>query len=315
MFLKLENLQPSGSFKSRGVGNLIRQCLLTHIDPDSTHFYCSSGGNAGLACVTAARSLGRPATVVVPLSTKPLMIAKIKTAGAHDVIQHGESWREADEYMREVVMKSREGAVYVPPFDHADVWNGNASIIEELTEKPEAIVCSVGGGGLFSGVQMGLERRGWGDVAVLAVETKGAESLNRSLRLGNLETLREITSIATTLGAKQVARKAFEMGQRNNVRSVVLSDADAAMGCWRIADDERFIVEPACGVSVAVCYDGRLKKLLPSLTEKSKVVIVLCGGSSVTLETLVEFKREYAYVEEEVSVDGGIASSTTAPSP
>ena len=243
------------------------------------------------------------------------MIAKIKTAGAHDVIQHGESWREADEYLREVVIKSREGAVYVPPFDHPDVWDGHASIVEELPNKPDAIICSVGGGGLFCGVQLGLERKGWEDVSIIAVETKGAESLNKSLRLGTLETLEEITSIAITLGAKRVAQKAFEFGQRVNVRSVVLSDAEAAMGCWRLADDERFLVEPACGVNVAICYDGRLKKLMPFLTEQSKVVIVLCGGSDVTLETLMQYRKQYAYVEEEVSVVGEIASSTTAPEP
>ncbi|KAL9123448.1 MAG: hypothetical protein Q9175_008364, partial [Cornicularia normoerica] len=73
IFLKLENLQPAASFKSRGIGNLIRHALLTHPTPHLTHFYSSSGGNAGLACVTAAHSLGRPATVVVPMTTKPLM--------------------------------------------------------------------------------------------------------------------------------------------------------------------------------------------------------------------------------------------------
>ncbi|KAL9102748.1 MAG: hypothetical protein Q9163_002145 [Psora crenata] len=284
-----------------------------HPTPERAHFYSSSGGNAGLACVTAARALGRPATVVVPLSTKPLMIAKIRTAGAEAVIQHGESWREADTYLREVVMREVHGAVYVPPFDHQHVWDGNASLVQELEERPAAMVCSVGGGGLFCGVQIGLERRGWGDVDVLAVETEGAESLNKSLRAGSCVELDEITSIATSLGAKKVASKAFELGSRGNVKSVVLSDAEAAMGCWRLADDERFLVEPACGVSVAVCYEGRLKKMMPHLNPESKVVIVLCGGSNATLEMLVEYRRTYGSVEKILPNVGEIASSLTAP--
>lgn len=68
------------------------------------HFYSSSGGNAGLACVHAARSLGFPATVVVPLSTKPLMISKLHAAGATEVIQEGASWVYADKHLREVIL-------------------------------------------------------------------------------------------------------------------------------------------------------------------------------------------------------------------
>ncbi len=298
IFLKLENLQPSGSFKSRGIGNLIRQTLLSHPRPDRVHFYSSSGGNAGLACVTAARKLGRPATVVVPLSTKALMIAKIETAGASEVVQVGETWKEADEYLRrELLFRRREveDGVYVPPFDHEDVWAGNAGVVLELEEKPDVIVASVGGGGLFCGIMQGLEARGWGagDVDVLAVETEGAASLAKSLEARQLVTLEEITTMATSLGARRVAERAFQYGRERNVKSVVLSDGEAAMGCWRLADEERLLVEPACGVSAALCWDGRLKKVLPKLKPESKVVIVICGGSNVTLETLVDYRQKF----------------------
>ena len=263
--------------------------------------------------MTAATSLNRPATVVVPLSTKPLMIAKIRTAGAHEVIPHGASWAEADEFLREELLTKDANGVYVPPFDHEDVWEGASTIIEELEEKPDAVVCSVGGGGLFCGIQMGLERRGWGDVSVLAVETEGAASLASSLKEGKLVTLEKITSMATSLGAKRVAQKAFELGQKKSVKSVVLSDAEAGMGCWRFADDERLIIEPACGVSVALCYDGRLKKLLPGLTEESKVVVVVCGGSDITLQTLYQFREKYAEADIMATDDRDIPSTLSAP--
>ena len=313
IFLKLENLQPSGSFKSRGIGNLIRQALMTSNEPNRVHFYSSSGGNAGLACVTAARSLDRPATVVVPTSTKPMMIAKIRTAGASRVVQHGNSWAEADKFLREELLADDPYGVYVPPFNHDDVRSGASTIVEELEERPDAIVCSVGGGGLFSGIQLGLEARGWGDVSVLAMETEGAESLAMSLKEGELVTLPAITSIATSLGAKRVAQKTFDLGKRRNVRSVVLSDAEAAMGCWRLADDERLIVEPACGVSVAVCYDGRLKQLLPKLTNESKIVVIICGGSDITLEMLMEYRKKYADIERMTTSDQDVPSTLSVP--
>ena len=265
--------------------------------------------------MTAARAVGRPATVVVPTTTKALMIARIRTAGAADVIQRGASWREADDYLKEVVMPAGqargEEAVYVPPFDHPDVWDGNSSLIDELKERPDALICSVGGGGLFCGLQLGLQRKGWEDVPVLAVETEGAASLRHSLQAGKLSSLDEITSIATSLGAKTVASKAFELGRRANVGSVVLSDAEAAMGCWRLTDDERMMVEPACGVNVALCYDGRLLHFLPWLDQDSKVIIVLCGGSDVSLETLLEYKSTYGDVEKRMPWVNGLPSTAT----
>ena len=241
------------------------------------------------------------------------MIAKIRTAGASSVIQHGGSWAEADHFLKEEVLVNDPYGVYVPPFDHDDVRSGTSTIVEELEERPDAIVCSVGGGGLFSGIQLGLEARGWGDVSVLAMETEGAESLAMSLNEGKLVTLPAITSIATSLGAKRVAPMTYDLGQRRNVRSVVLSDAEAAMGCWRLADDERLIVEPACGVSVAVCYDGRLKQLLPKLTNESKVVVIVCGGSDITLEMLMGYRKKYADVERMTTNDRDVPSTLSAP--
>lgn len=255
---RLENLQPSGSFKSRGIGALILHSYNNHPTPHLVHFYCSSGGNAGLACVTAAKALGRPATVVVPVSTKPLMIAKVRNAGASELIQVGKTWAEADTYLREELLKKNEGGVYVPPFDHNEIWEGNSTLAQEVAdqmrgmegEQPDAMVCSVGGGGLLCGVLLGLERQHWSkSCKVLALETEGADSLNKALRKGQLITLPGITSIATSLGATRVAQKAFDLAQSHNVKSAVLSDAEAAMGCWRLADDERIMVEAACGIN------------------------------------------------------------------
>ncbi|KAI4093196.1 MAG: hypothetical protein LQ344_003023 [Seirophora lacunosa] len=322
IFLKLENLQPSGSFKSRGIGALLLHSLLTHPSPRHVHFYCSSGGNAGLACVTASKTLDRSATIVVPFSTKPLMIAKLKNAGAYEVVQAGDNWKEADTYLREELLNKDEGGVYVPPFDDPEIWEGHSTLVKEVSAQlrdkgedgADAMICSVGGGGLLCGVLLGLERESWGkSCAVLALETKGADSLNKALTSGQLVTLPGITSIATSLGATCVAQKAFELAQNHGVTSSVLSDAEAAMGCWRLADDERIIVEAACGLNVAVCYDGRLKKLLPELTPQSKVVIVVCGGSNVTLQTLMTYRKEYGWIEGTTTDDQEVPSTLSAP--
>jgi L-serine/L-threonine ammonia-lyase len=315
IFLKLELLQPSGSFKSRGIGNLILEhtqhassssySSTSTSSPDKPlHFYSSSGGNAGLACVTAARSLGHKASVVVPNSTKPSMIAKIEAAGATSVTQHGDSWYFADKYLRDHILravqeKGEEEGVYVPPFDDPRIWQGASSMIEEIQQQlpdggsPDAIILSVGGGGLFAGVMVGLDSVGWSHVPVLAMETRGADSLNQALQAGELVTLPAVTSLARSLGAIRVAPRAFEYAQRPNVKSVVLDDAEAVMGVCRLADDERMLVEPACGVCVALCYEDRLRQMVAGLGPESRVVVVVCGGSDVTVEMVAGWRQEF----------------------
>ncbi|KAK0282792.1 Mevalonate kinase [Friedmanniomyces endolithicus] len=264
ILLKLEHLQPSGSFKSRGVGNYCLQALRnrrqastpgTHPENKTerkVHFYSSSGGNAGLACVHAARSLGCPATVVVPLSTKPMMVERLWAAGAHGGI---------------------EG------------------------------------------------RAGWEATTVLALETRGADSLAQSLEQGELITLPGITSLATSLGATRVSERTFELASKGQasgrVRSAVLTDAEAAMGCWRFADDERTLVELACGVNVALCYGGRLEKALGRpVGREEKVVIVVCGGQNVTTSMVEGWRLECGDLDRAVTTNGhaeSVPSTVTAP--
>ena len=131
IYLKLETLQPSGSFKSRALGNFLQKAIASHGSEKPIHFYCASGGNAGLACVVAATMLKRPATIVVPMTTSALMIEKLKTLGA-DVVQIGNHWSEADAHLREELLGKDENGVYVPPFDHENIWEGNSTISDEL---------------------------------------------------------------------------------------------------------------------------------------------------------------------------------------
>lgn len=253
----------------------------------------------------AARALQRACSVVVPHSTPAFMLAKLRAVGAARVVQHGASWQEADAYLRAELLGA--GGVYVPPFDHADVWAGHATMVREMAgemeEAPGAVVCSVGGGGLLCGVVQGLEEVGWGETGVMAVETRGADSLALSLRRGEWSELDAVTSRAGSLGARRVCAQAWAVGQQERVRSVVLEDAEAAMGCWRLLDDERMMVELACGVSVALCYGGRMGRVWQemkgrALRESDTVVVVVCGGSVVTTDMVREWKEQWGAMED-----------------
>lgn len=292
IYLKLDNVQPTGSFKIRGVGHLCQKAA----EKNCKHFVCSSGGNAGLAAAYAAQKLQIPATILVPSSTPLFTIERLEEYGALVEVV-GKVWDDANK--QALKLSENDGWVYIPPFDHPLIWEGHASIVVELWEtlpcKPGAIILSVGGGGLFCGVVEGLKKVGWRDVPIIAMETKGADSLSEAVKAGRLVTLPDITSVAKSLGAKTVCEKALQNTQEHNVYSEVISDYEAVHAVERFLDDERILVEPACGASIAAVYSGILQRLqqegeLPK--DMQPVVVIVCGGSSITMAQLNEYRMQ-----------------------
>ncbi|KAH8927376.1 tryptophan synthase beta subunit-like PLP-dependent enzyme [Atractiella rhizophila] len=284
-FLKLENVQPSGSFKSRGISHFLQS---VHLASDGEiHPIIASGGNAGLACACSAVALGlKRCTVVVSSTTSDEMIARLAVVGTSattktEVIQRGESWAESNAYALELVEEGKkrgEGTVYVPAFDDHRVVEGHASMVHEIkeqlfelgamgaNEKPSGVLVAVGGGGLIAGVFRGLEEVGWDDVPVAAFETSGAASFIASLSASrpstrttsatntppdfevNLQSLPAISTIAGSLGAKRVSHDSMEraLRRKGDVVSVIVSDPRAVAGIEGFARDHQILVEPAC---------------------------------------------------------------------
>jgi L-serine/L-threonine ammonia-lyase len=149
----------------------------------------------------------------------------------------------------------------------------------------DAVICSVGGGGLLAGIVQGLKRNGLQNVPVIAVETTGAASLHAAVQAGELVMLPEITSIATTLGAKQVAQKALDATREHPVISVTVTDHQATDACVRFADDMRTLVEPACGAALAVAYQK-----MDVLRQYKNPLIVVCGGIAVDLNKIIGWR-------------------------
>lgn len=276
VWLKLESLQPSGSFKLRGIGAACE----TYMRQGKLRFISSSGGNAGIAVAYAGSRLSIPVTVVVPESTTARAKALIRQYGA-EVIVHGAAWDDANALALSML---GDDAVLLHPFDDPLLWSGHATLVDEVARsdvRPDAVVLSVGGGGLLAGVVEGLRRNGWDDVPVIAVETVGADSLAQSLDAGRRVTLDAITSVAKSLGARQVSEQAFAVAQSHPVRSVVVTDSAALAACERFLDEHRILVEPACGASLALAYD-RADVLAPY----DNVLIVVCGGATATVDDL-----------------------------
>ena len=282
IWLKLEALQPPGSFKIRGIGAACQE----YARRGAERFISSSGGNAGIAVAYAGRRLSRPVVVVVPETTTERAKALIRQEGA-DVIVHGASWFEANALAKSMVT---EKDAFLHPFDDPLVWEGHSTLIDEVVRSglgPDAVVVAVGGGGLLSGVLAGMHRHGWTDIPVLAVETGGADSLAQSVRAGKPVELPAITSIATSLAAKRVCDQAFEWTTRHPVKNVVVTDRSAVSACMRFIDDQRIVVEPACGAALAALYER-----VPEVKEHRSILVVVCGGVTATLEQLEKWTDE-----------------------
>lgn len=280
--LKFESLQPTGSFKIRGIGHLCQESVKQGVK----RFVSSSGGNAGIAAAYAGRQLGVAVDVVVPETTSERAKELIREQGA-EVIVHGETWQEAN--ARAEAMLGDTGFL-IHPFDNPLLWQGHASMIDEVAaagSKPDAIVLSVGGGGLLCGVVEGLRRNNWGDVQIIAVETEGANSFDHAIRAGRLVELPAISSLATSLGARKVCGQAFAYANTCPIENVVVSDKSAVVACERFVDDHRVLVEPACGASLAVIYEG-----LPIIRDYESVLVIVCGGVTSTISQIQQWARE-----------------------
>ncbi|MET3118757.1 L-serine/L-threonine ammonia-lyase [Undibacterium sp. GrIS 1.8] len=281
VWLKMENTQPSGSFKLRGIGLMCQRAVAN----GATHLVCPSGGNAGFAAAVAGAALAVRTTIVVPHSTPENVREAIRAIGAGLIIE-GTQWDEANQLALKLCQDPN--AVYIPPFDHPDIWDGNATLIDEVVQAGhdfDAVICSVGGGGLLSGIVQGLQRNGLANIPVIAVETEGAASLHAAVQADELVTLPAITSIASTLGARRVAQQAFDHTQTHQIHAVTVSDAQAIQACLSFADDMRTLVEPACGAALAVAYQE-----LAILAQYQRPLIVVCGGMGVDLANLIKLQ-------------------------
>ncbi len=285
VFLKMENMQPAGSFKLRGIGRVCEEAARA----GATRFISPSGGNAGYAAAWAGRELGVCTTVIVPVTTSEEAKNAIAALGA-EVVVSGESWKESNELALKMAGEDPKSK-YIHAFDDPVMWDGHGTLMDEAAKqgpKPGAVVLSVGGGGLLCGVVAGMDRNGWGDVPVLACETEGAASFAAAVAAGEIVELEGISSVATSLGARAVAPHALEICRDHRIIPYVVPDEAAVSACGRFLDDHRVLVEPACGVSLSAIYDNT-----PLLGDAGTVLVVVCGGIGISAAKLRDLETRF----------------------
>ncbi|KAI0670605.1 tryptophan synthase beta subunit-like PLP-dependent enzyme [Trametes maxima] len=335
VYLKFETLQPSQSFKHRGISFFAQNALRTH-GPD-VHLIIASGGNAGLAAACAAKVLKLRCTVYLPHGVSQSTIDFMRKEGA-EVVVAGSYYLEALRRAEEAV-QAEPKAVMIPAYDDPILWEGHSSMIHEIQRqlpkgtKPDAIFCSVGGGGLAGGVIEGCRAVGWDDVPLVAVETHGSNCFYQALSLNegpfsgdvssrqvfegtraerchahdvtvaHLSTLRsKATSLGASSASAAIVKKA--LNRKGGVRSICIPDEMAMQATLRFAEDHKTLVELACSATLAPAYKPSVFRRLvpvPETSQLATVVLVVCGGFKISLEDLVEYRRA---VEADVAAGG-----------
>src|SRR5207245_2305792 len=199
-FVKLENLQMTGSFKERGAANLLLQ-----LGPDArrTGVIAASAGNHGLAVAFHAERLGIPATIVMPEYAPLIKVTSARRYGA-EVILYGSNYDDAYELARALGVE--RGQLFVHPFDDPRVIAGQGTLGLELLEQlpdVEAVLVPVGGGGLIGGVALAVKAKR-PDIRVIGVQSAALPAMSRSLERGERLRVDAGATIADGIAVRQV---------------------------------------------------------------------------------------------------------------
>jgi threonine dehydratase len=289
---KLELLLPTHAFKVRGALNAL---LSMSESARALGVVTASGGNHGLGLAYAARQLGVRAVIALPTTTPQIRVDTIRSLGG-EVVIHGDDWNAANDYA--LSLASEQGYTYLSPFDDPQVMAGQGTVALEILEQApdaEVIVCSVGGGGLISGVISAVKQLRPA-VRVVGVETLGADCVSQSLVRGELVTLPRFSSIAESLGTKRSSERPFAIIRAGAERVVAVPDARAVEEMLYTLNREKLLVEPAASCTLAALTDG----LIPDLAGRV-VVSVICGGN-ITLEQLERWRERF--IPTETSTEG-----------
>jgi threonine dehydratase len=268
-FVKLENLQMTGSFKERGAANLLLQ-----LGPEERGrgVVAASAGNHGLAVAFHAQRLGLAATIVMP-EWAPL--AKVTAARRHGatVVLHGENFDEAYTRAREIEGASR--LVFVHPFDDPRVIAGQGTIgLELLAQVPDldAVLVPVGGGGLIGGIGVAIKSTR-PEVAVIGVQSQEIAAMRSALTAGARVSVPAATTIADGIAVRRVGEEPFELARRYVDQVVTVTEEEIANAILLLLEIEKTVVEGAGAVPLAALANRRV-----ALADRT-VALVLSGGN------------------------------------
>ena len=274
VFLKLELLQRSGSFKARGALNNV-----LHLSPEelANGITAFSAGNHAIATAFAAKVAGTSAKVAMPSSANPYRVERCRALGAEIVF--AENMMELFEIGAR--LQRDEGRALVHPFESPRTFEGTATVGLEICEDIEnldAVIVPIGGGGLISGIASAVKQL-QPDCKIYGVEPSGAQGMRSSLQQGAPLPKVELSSIADSLSAPLHLPLSFSIIQELVEEVVTVEDSQIIAAMNLMFSDLKLAVEPA-GASAVAALLGPLKDRLAG----KRVALVICG-TNIDMQT------------------------------
>ena len=289
IYLKREDLTLVRSYKIRGAFNFFRKAL--RVDQPPQRFVCASAGNHAQGFAYVCRHFEKSGVVYMPVTTPPQKIAKTKAFGGAfiEVRLVGDIFDEC--YDAAKAYAESDGAVMVPPFDHADIIEGQATVASEIVAQlPKGIhadlmIIPVGGGGLSAGMTTYL-RDQYSSQAFLFCEPAGAPSLKESLKAGHRIKLKQVDNFVDGAAVAEIGEQNFEALKQFGADQVMLIAENAV--CVTISEllnIEGIVLEPAGALAIAALEDIGKKALT------GKTVVVIVSGGNFDFERLPDVKE------------------------
>lgn len=269
VYLKLENLQTTGSFKVRGayykISNLSKE-------ETSRGVLCASAGNHAQGVAYAATQLGVKSTVFMPVFAPPLKVIATRAYGA-EVILSGDTFDDA--FKAAVEFGKKTGATFVHPFNDPYIIAGQGTVglelFEQLTDVNDVLV-PIGGGGLIAGIAIALKQMN-PSIRIIGVEADGAQSMKVSIENGAPKVLNSVNTIADGIAVKSPGNLTFETTRNLVDELLVVNDAEIARTAYLLLQRAKILAEPA-GVAAMAAVLFKKTNL-----NGRKVVPVISGGN------------------------------------
>lgn len=268
LFLKLELMQITGSFKARGAVNKL---LSLPRDQVERGLVTASGGNHGLGVAYAGWIAKAPATIYLGHNTPMIKAQKLGQWGATAIFE-GDVWDDANRAALALAEQNR--LAYFHPFADPKVIAGQGTIaLEVLEDIPDVdvILVAIGGGGLISGVSLAAKALK-PSIKIIGIEPVGAPTLYESLRARKVIELPEIQTVANTLAPRSSAQINYDIIRQNVDEIVLLTDEEMHAGAVWLWEEMGIAAEMSGAAALAAVYSGKVK-----FDKSQKVCALVCG--------------------------------------
>jgi threonine dehydratase len=269
LWLKLELLQVTGSFKARGAMNKL---LSLSAEQLSRGIVAASGGNHGIATARAGYLAKVPTTIFLPTNASPSKIDKLKAWGA-DVRIVGAAWHESNVEALDFVEKT--GSAYIHPFADPLVAAGQGTVALELLEQlpeVETVLIAMGGGGLISGMSTALRALKPG-VRIVGIEAEGAPVLLRGIEAGHNVALEKVTTSVATMACARTEDSIFQIVADKVDEIVLVSDDEMRKAAEWLWFEMGLAADLSGAAAIAALQNGRI-----ALRGGEKTAAIVCGA-------------------------------------